>query len=465
LATTRKVAIGAQRIRTSPEGYYETPIPILVLFLGYVAYIYLQGGYRYPLLGEIRFEFILGAVLGVLSLLTLSQRRDLKASAVLRWMILLVVMALIMVPASVAPMFSWNVFIDRVVKFAMMTLFIIAFASSPRTMLVFVAVFMLVFLRMGYEGVISMSDGSLLWENQGVMRLHGPTPIYMHPNSFGGTQLGVIPFCLFLFLATRNWWLRSILVLEATAAVIVMIFTGSRTTYIALVAFAVYLAFAARSRTKAIGLLTLLVLVAAPFVPEQYIERAATIATQQDKEGASIDLRKEILSDALTIFLEHPMGVGVSAFPIVRNERFGRQQDTHNLYLEVGTNLGVLGLIIFVCLIVSLYRSMRRSEDDFLRQVERMRARAPPDAGAATSEAEVSAAKHLRHLRYLHAIARATIGFLVIRLLLGAFGHDLYEIYWWFMCGIAISMNNMAAAISARTEHFCAPIASSNPAR
>ena len=84
-----------------------------------------------------------------------------------------------------------------------------------------------------------------------------------------------------------------------------------------------------------------------PLIPSGYIERAETIFTQKDKEGNSTGTRKEILRDAWTVFLDNPLGVGVGAFPAVRQQRFGRTQDTHILYLEIGTNLGIQGLIIF----------------------------------------------------------------------------------------------------------------------
>ena len=41
---------------------------------------------------------------------------------------------------------------------------------------------------------------------------------------------------------------------------------------------------------------------------------------------------------------------------------------------------------------------------------------------------------------FLLAVARAAQAYLLARLVLGLFGHDLYEIYWWFVTGLALSL-------------------------
>jgi hypothetical protein len=52
----------------------------------------------------------------------------------------------------------------------------------------------------------------------------------------------------------------------------------------------------------------------------------------------------------------------------------------------------------------------------------------------------------------MRAVANATTSFLVIRLALGLFGHDLYEVYWWFCAGLVISLSNMCGVARQRTE-------------
>jgi len=234
---------------------------------------------------------------------------------------------------------------------------------------------------------------------------------------------------------------------------VIVISSGSRTAYVALVAMLMSLVFYSRYRKRAFIGAMLFVVVAAPLVPDVYWERFNTIITQVDTEGASIDTRHQIIDDAVEIWIENPFGVGVGGFPVVRTETFSRSQDTHNLYLEVGTNLGIQGLIVFLGLVVSIMRSFgrtRRRAEDLISRL----------GGAETDSSDMGPESQIRDLMWVRAVAVSCLGFMVTRLTLGMFGHDLYEIYWWFSAGTAIAlerlvgeMEEQAGASSAGDNH------------
>ncbi len=46
-------------------------------------------------------------------------------------------------------------------------------------------------------------------------------------------------------------------------------------------------------------------------------------------------------------------------------------------------------------------------------------------------------------LRFLSAACQAGAGFLWVRLVLGFFGMDLYEPYWWFTSGLALVLTGL----------------------
>lgn len=72
-------------------------------------------------------------------------------------------------------------------------------------------------------------------------------------------------------------------------------------------------------------------------------------------------------------------------------------------------------------------------------------------------------ARHDRDLGLLIAVSRATGGFIFVRLVLGAFGMDLYEIYWWFGAGIAVALSGMAVTTARRTDFFDAAMSDDLP--
>lgn len=424
--------------------YSQVTFPILCLFLLYIVWWYLQGSFRFPAIGAIRFEFILGSVLSVIAVFRIITAKDNVFPAVIGWAIAFISLMYLMTFASVAPEVSTKIFINRVIKFIMMGVFIYAFVCNPTALRWFLGTWLFAFAKMAQEGVLGLLTGGLYWENQGTMRLHGSTPNYMHPNSFSGTQLATLPFLYFLFPHAHRI-LKIAIAAQLCAALIVVLTTGSRTGYIALTAGALLLAWNANSRIKALAVVGLIVFMAAPYIPQDYIERAETIFTQQDEEGASIDTRKKIIDDALAIFQANKLGVGTGAFPAARSKLFQRNQDTHNLYLEVVTELGIQGLVLFAALIISCFKLLFYLAGQIRSNLSRL---------ALLKSQSTELAEHRADLQIMLATCFAITGFLVIRLALGAFGHDLFEVYWWFAIGCAVAIARMMSVALRRTDWF-----------
>lgn len=438
-------------VSTKPPEYAVIPNAVLGLFLAFVIFLYLQGGFRVPALGAIRFEALTGIVLLVAAFVvrkpepTRSRQRT-QSSSVVPWITALFVLMLIHVVVSADTALSWKIFVDRVFKFVLFGFMISSFVTNPFALKLFTATYLLAFLKMTQEGILGYFTGSLVWENQGTPRLHGSTPSYFHPNSFSGTQLGTLPIIVAMWRSAPVWG-KLILVAQAIGAILVALFTGSRTGYVAAAVWIAYIFYRAKSKFRTLVLAAAIGIVIIPLVPAEYTDRFSTIFSQQDKEGASIDMRKEIYTDAWSIFVQHPLGVGVGAFPVIRERTFGRSQDTHNLYLEIGTNLGIPGLIVFLGFVVSMVRSLRRIEVQAANCSARLAARYNHERLATDSNAR----SHIQDLQLLQAIAAGLIGFLIIRLALGLFGHDMYEIYWWFAAGLTLALEKILRTARERT--------------
>lgn len=430
------------------SGYPRTNFVVLCLFLSYIIYRYLEIGYRIPALGDIHFEFILGSVLVAIALPSFLARKEKAETTLYRWSSLLVALMAVMTLFSVDYDYSSVIFFDRVVKFSMTALFIAAFVKNPKELRWFLAAFMLACMKMGQEGLVGTITGSLIWENQGIPRLHGATPIYAHPNSFTGMAIGTLPFVLY-FLPIASKWVRVALLVQIGLALDIVLFTGSRTGYVAFVAGMGMLVARAKNKKRSFGLLFLALLALVPAIPEDYIGRFDSIFTLQDKEGESTEKREVILEDAWEIFKEHPFGVGVGAFPIVRAQKFGRSQDTHNLYFEVATNLGWQGLLVFGGLIVAMQRTLNELRKRFEEQLQQLKAL---PAAASGSPPDPLLAEHVNDLNWLKATAQAVFLFVFLRLVLGLFGMDLYEIYWWFSLGLTVALLNLDVQAQKKTR-------------
>jgi putative inorganic carbon (HCO3(-)) transporter len=280
---------------------------------------------------------------------------------------------------------------------------------------------LLAWLKIGQEGVFGWITGGMVWENQGIPRLHGVTTMFAHPNSYSGFAVGCLPFALFLITYLKSHIIRIGLVALVISAIVIVINTGSRTGYVATLIWAIY--FFSKLKMGKIKILLCLIIgftLVAIYVPDHYKERFESIFTGEEKEGRSSEKRKEIISDAIQVYKAYPMGVGVNAFPVVREEMFGRTQDTHNLYLEVLTNIGPIGLIVFLSFI---YFLIKQGNMNF----EKLKSLKIPDIDRA----------------FLMALSRAVVGFVLARMLLGLFGMDLYEVYWWLSLGYTLAISKL----------------------
>jgi O-antigen ligase len=434
-------------VRPMPR-YVQASLPVFLLFLAFVIVRYVQAGERMDILRAIRLEFLLGGASIIMACIQISVRRPEigQGRLLLISILLLFACMVVQLPMAADPVLARKIFNDRAFKFAMLSFLTVVYVESPKYLTWFLGAFLFSIFYITLESVQGLLDGGLYWENQGVMRLHGAVPLYAHPNSLGGVALGVLPYILYLWPHSPKWYLRACLLALAVTSSICVVYSGSRTAYLGLVGLVLWMFYISRRKGRFFIRAALITVIIVAVLPDQYIDRFKSIGGKE-KEGNSKGTRMEIIRDAWTIFLENPLGVGVASFPAKRMERFGREQDTHNLYLEVATNLGIQGLIVFLFMVASLMIVLRRSTLAFEKQRRRLLALArrgvPPPLRRQLGV-------HDRDLKYLIAVAHATGGFIFIRLILGLFGMDLYEIYWWFGSGIALVLAGLVVTTRRR---------------
>ncbi|MBK9303627.1 MAG: O-antigen ligase family protein [bacterium] len=279
------------------------------------------------------------------------------------------------------------------------------------------------------------------------MRLHGAVPIYAHPNSLAGLAMGTLPFVLFLFPVIERWRIKLLLLPLGVTATVCVIYTGSRTGYVALGVLLVFWWSQSRRKLRNLAIAAVVGVAVFPLLPDQYVERFKSIGGHE-AEGTSKETRIQILRDAWEVLLHNPIGVGIASFPAVRIQMFNRKQDTHNLYLEVATNLGIHGFAVFCYLIYAMFAALVAVRKTLNHERGRLVAVCRSVEGHAGYVKQVL--REIDDLRFLEAVTQSTIGFLVVRLALGLFGMDLYEVYWWFAAGMAFCLPQIGLVIQRR---------------
>ena len=398
----------------------------------------LQLGYRIDVLGQIRFQFILAIILIILCFLYKPIKGldyDHKSLVIVSFT--LIFFLFLSVLYSIDSSHSWNVFVERVVKFSFISLFIYAFSNSIFSLKGAVFFFLLSCLKLGQEGLYGTITGSLIWENQGIMRLHGSTPIYHHPNSFSGMAVGTLPFIIFLFNVS-NKYIKMGLIILAILSLNIIIFSGSRTGYVAVVLLLLLLFFQSNQKIKILIAAILILSIGISYIPDQYIGRFESIFTLKEAEGKSSESRLEILEESIEVFLNNPLGIGVDSFPVYRNVILGKKAaDTHNLYTQILTNIGAHGLLVFFIFIILIRKKLKKIHETGKKLLKSL------DQISNNQVNQSVIRKYKKDIQFLLALTKVILYYLYMRLILGVFGHDLYEMYWWLILGFTLALNKI----------------------
>lgn len=424
--------------------FKEQSIYITLLFNFYVVIWWLEIGKRIEFFAKIRLEFIVGSILIIL-LLTIKKDKTAKNinNDLISAIFIYIFVLFISLPLAIDFDVAWDTFFNRVIKFSFMCFFIAHFANTPKTFGYFLFSSFLAFFKIGQEAMFGKLTGNMVWQNQGIPRLHGTQGTeFGHPNSLSGKTVTLLPFLWFLTPLLKHKLILVLVVVQLIFTLNIVIFTGSRTGYMALLAFLFFVYFLSKNKKKYIISIFILSMISINFIPDPYIERFLSSFTGQEAEGASSDARKNLFFDSLTVFTENPLGVGANCFPIEQAMNERRVQATHNLYTQLLAETGIQGFIAFSWLIYVLIKKINKVRIGFRKVIEEIKNVIDKDPNAS-----VSLKEEIKTCRFYSSLADALYIAILMRLILGIFGHDVFEIYWWLFCGISMSMSILSTKI------------------
>ena len=442
--------------RETSDVYPSTNICVFLCFMAYVIIWYTQLSYRMEerFGGSIRVEAIVGGILLILVFFNANSDKKTKSAGLTPYLIALTFVVAIQVPNSMVPDISKVLFVDNYVKYLAMSLFIIVFVRAPQYMFVFIIVWALACWKITMEGVIGGLTGSLVWENQGVMRLHGSVPKYSHPTSLSLLALNVMPFIYYLYTVSKSKWIKIFFILLAFQSLYCILYSGSRTGYLGIFMFLVFVWWRINKKlkVKAGVIIIMLGVLSVLFAPNQYKERFMSSFIGQEREGQSKVHRIEQYSQGLSILMDHPFGLGLGGYRSESVRRFDRDQEIHCLYLEIATHMGIQGLIVFMALIVKLLSIAKKLISDLDKQLLSLRKLLV--TSIRNDELKASVTGHITGLEIIKAVSNATVVFLLIRLFVGIFSMDFYNIHWWFSVGVLWAGSYMAQRASLATQEL-----------
>ncbi|WNG38152.1 polymerase [Archangium violaceum] len=218
------------------------------------------------------------------------------------------------------------------------------------------------------------SRGVIAWHNAGVDLVEGYRArwlgVYADPNRMAMSVGIVVPLAVAFFVRRQTaWMVRLACGVAAAMAITAMVLSYSRGGFLGLVASAVTWLVLERhlGRTLLVVGVAMAMLVLSP---RSFWERTRTVSTYE--QDASAMSRVEAWTVASRVSLEHPLlGVGAGTFPFAwqlygPQNASGRVYAAHNVFLQVISDLGFVGLGLFLAFIGAvlgpLWQSAREKE-------------------------------------------------------------------------------------------------------
>lgn len=259
------------------------------------------------------------------------------------------------------------------------------------------------------------------------------------PNFYGLILLLAFPPALYRLFSDKKLWFKVIAALCTTLIVSTIILTYSRGAFIALIIVSLMIVRERKMNPYKIGGIVIFsFVVLLPVMPAGFTDRLSTLGlftssdTRTVTTESSFQGRTSEAIVAMQMFRDYPLlGVGRGNYPKyyqTYSRRLGiddraSERDAHSLYLEVISEIGIVGITLFILIIVVVFRELNRAT--------RM-------------------AKSMEREDLILWIAGVRYGLLAY-LLASIFLHGVTIRYMWLMMGIALVSGLMVNDL--RTQH------------
>lgn len=353
---------------------FKSPFFGLGLF---TAFLYLRPGDFIPASAALHIT----RIIAVLTLLALLYKRGLekKGSIFINspQIYLLNALTIIMLFSATTSIWkgnSLNQFISFL-KIYTSFILIINLVKSEKRLMNIIWIMILSGLTIGIIAIVNYLTGV----NLVASRVKGFTGgMFQNPNDLALCFVMLIPYAYFLFLKDRKFLAKATGGLSFIIFLLGAIFTKSRGGAIGLFGVIILLFLKSRSKIKAIVGVALFIFLFFSFAPAEYIERIKNIPTA-NKEDENTISRLDAWKAGIAMMKNRPLGVGLGNFgegfvkyrPPDAIDFPGTRRAAHNVFIQVGAEIGFIGLLVFILLILSAMKSLSRSKRILIKLKDR----------------------------------------------------------------------------------------------
>ena len=181
-------------------------------------------------------------------------------------------------------------------------------------------------------------------------------------NSYAISAMLCLPLAFYLMLEKRPTWERFYCLGCAIVTLAAVLLGASRGGFLGLLAGFLFAALKSRRPLRTLALVSVLLIPTILILPQSPLRR---LFHPDWVDNSAVVSRQAAWSGGLNMIKAHPLvGVGLGNFkPLVMDyEDAGTkvQSVAHNTYIEIGAELGLPALLIFLALLLSVYRTLEK---------------------------------------------------------------------------------------------------------
>ncbi len=311
-------------------------------------------------------EFPIAKIVALIAMITYFIEQSRLGRPLINWTIevkmvfLMVGLAILFIPVAISPRDSFEALSDTYLKTVIFFLLIINVVNTRKRIYSLFKLVVICGAVHGFFAVRSYAMGNLSMQGIRIEGLVGG--MFGNPNDLATALAILTPLGITLALTHKGISPPFYLVCTAIMACAV-ISTFSRAGFLGLIltTFVMLWKFGRGKRVRTIFMAAIVFGAGFVLVPGGYAGRVATIFSPDDDRTGSANQRSGLMLRAAEIALRRPIvGIGMGNFYLYSDS----EHAAHNAYLEVAAELGGVGLIAYLILILAPLRMLRRIEDE-----------------------------------------------------------------------------------------------------
>lgn len=285
----------------------------------------------------------------------------------MKMMVVMWVMGMLLTPIAVSPRESIDILKDAFANALIVFILLINLINTRSRLRSMFLIMVCTAIFFSFGALKEFRSGS--FGGGSTDRMKGWATQFENPNDFAAVLTLMLPLIIY-FIFTSKGLAKLVFLGSAIITTFAVLLTFSRSGFLGLVGATGVIAWNLTRGRRAVMVLAsaaiLMVLLLA--MPGSYLSRLSTVFNPNADKTGSAQERQELLKRAAQLAVKRSVvGVGMGNFHVYSI----REKVAHNSYLETAAELGVIGLlaylIIIIAPIISLRRIQRESDPEGVR--------------------------------------------------------------------------------------------------